>query len=389
MTINTQSSSTKNTKKSPISLCMIVKNEEDWIEQSIRSVRDLVSEIIIIDTGCVDKTVEIAKNLGAKIYNFEWCNDFAAARNFSLEKATNDWILVLDADEAIDSADFNKIKQLISDPSKCYLLTQRHYTNDHRLSNYVPCSNEYKSWEKNYAGYFESSLVRLFPRKNDVSYVGKVHELVEYSVQNNANYQVVHSGIKIHHYGHTPEVLAKKDKRELYSGLGQAKLDNTENAWKNYFELGIEYNVGGKLKESAEALSQSVKLNPFYIDTWINLGYVQCELAQYKEAIESLKNALKINPRSSQAYCNLGVVYLRTANYPLAEKCFTNSVMLDQKYVNAYCNLGKSLAYQNRFSEAVHFYNRAIELMPKCETAKQDLKAIYSIPQMPSTSAAS
>jgi glycosyltransferase involved in cell wall biosynthesis len=356
---------------------MIVKDEADWILQCIESVKDLVSEIIIVDTGSKDNTVELARGLGAKIFNFEWCNDFAAARNFSIENATCDWILVLDADEAIDSADFEKIRALINDPKNCCLFTQRHYTNDPRLSNYIPCKKESPKWEKSYAGYFESSLVRLFPRKSDVRYEGKVHELIEYGIKNNPSYTIVNSGIRIHHYGHTPEVTAKKDKRGLYSGLGEAKLDDSENAWKNYFELGIEYNIGGKLNESCEALIQSSKLNPYYIETWINLGYVQCELGKYEEAIYSLKNALTISPRSAQAYCNLGVVYLRQSNFKLAERCFTNAVILDQNYVNAFCNLGKALAYMNRFSEAAHFYKRALDLMPNCPTAIEDLKVIY------------
>ena len=369
-----------------ISLCMIVKDEEAWIGECLDSVKGLVSEMIIVDTGSKDKTVQIAKEKGAQVHNFEWINDFAAARNFSITKASCSWILVLDADERIDKKDFDKIKLLTADTSKCYLLTQRHYTNDHRLSNYVPCQKEHPQWEKEYAGYFESSLARLFPKNEEVKYSGYVHELIEYSIKENSRYSLVHSGIIIHHYGHTPEVAAKKDKRKLYSGLGEAKLSDKENAWKNYFEIGIEYNINGKLEESEKALSKSAELNPFYVDTWVNLGYVQCELELYKKAEQSLKNALKINPRAAHAYCNLGVVYLRCAQLPLSEKCFTNAIILDPKYVNAYCNLGKVLVNMQRLSEAVHFYNKALDLMPNCHTAINDLNIIYSsIPKGPAS----
>lgn len=361
-------------RKQDISLCMIVKNEEDWLAGCLESVKGLVSEIIIVDTGSSDNTKKIAEDAGAKVFEFAWVDDFAAARNFSISKASGDWILVLDADERLDKKDFEKIRELIKDDKKCYLFAQRHYTNDHRLSNYIPCSGEAPGWERDYAGYFESSLVRLFPRSDSLSYVGLIHELVEYSIK--PPYQTAHSGIRIHHYGHTPEVLKKKDKRSLYSGLGKAKLSDSANAWKNYFELGIEQNINGNLEESEQALKKSAELNPFYLDTWINLGYVQCELAKYKEAESTLKNALKLNPRSAQAYCNLGVVYMRCTQFPLAEKCFTNAIMLDQKYVNAFCNLGKTLANMQRLSEAVHFYRRALTLMPNCTTAIEDLRII-------------
>ena len=84
-----------------ISLCMIVKNEEDTIARCINSVKDIVDEIIIVDTGSTDNTLKILKNLNIVPYRFEWINDFSAARNYAINAATGDWILFLDADEWI------------------------------------------------------------------------------------------------------------------------------------------------------------------------------------------------------------------------------------------------------------------------------------------------
>lgn len=356
---------------------MIVKDEADWIEQCLESVRGLVSQMVVVDTGSKDKTVELARNLGAEVYEYAWKDDFAAARNFSIEKATCDWILVLDADEAIDKSEWEKIEDLTKDRKACYLLTQRHYTNDYRLSNYVPCSGALPEWERKYAGYFESSLVRLFPRKEEIVYSGKVHELVEYCLKDLPDYKIKDGKVTIHHYGHTPDVAAKKDKRPLYQDLGEAKTSNPDKTWKDFFELGIEYNIGGMLAESEVALKKAAELYPYYHDTWINLGYVQCELGHFEDAISSLKNALNLNPRSAQAFCNLGVVHMRQSRFDLAEKCLINATIIDPKYVNAFCNLGKTLANVQRYSEAVHFYRRAIELMPNCQTAIDDIKTIY------------
>ena len=84
-----------------ISLCMIVKNEEDVIGRCLECVKEVVDEIIIVDTGSTDSTVEIAKEYTNKIYNFEWVDDFAKARNYSFSKATKDYIMWLDADDII------------------------------------------------------------------------------------------------------------------------------------------------------------------------------------------------------------------------------------------------------------------------------------------------
>lgn len=95
-----------------VSLCMIVKNEEDVIARCLNSVKDIVDEIIIIDTGSTDNTKEIAKGFTNKVFDFNWINDFSAARNFSFSKATMDYILWLDADDVVLEEDLTKFKQL-------------------------------------------------------------------------------------------------------------------------------------------------------------------------------------------------------------------------------------------------------------------------------------
>ncbi len=91
-----------------ISLCMIVKNEEENLGRCLKSVQDLVDEIIVVDTGSTDKTVEIAKEYGAKVHYFKWCNDFSAARNESLKYASKNWILIMDGDDEFCSEDKGK-----------------------------------------------------------------------------------------------------------------------------------------------------------------------------------------------------------------------------------------------------------------------------------------
>ena len=89
---------------SRITVCLIVKNEEQFLAQCLKSVRGFAAQIVVVDTGSTDRTVEIAREFGAEIYSFAWCDDFAAARNAALEHATGDWILMLDADEELPAA---------------------------------------------------------------------------------------------------------------------------------------------------------------------------------------------------------------------------------------------------------------------------------------------
>ncbi len=87
--------------KPTISACMIVKNEEKLLPQCLESIKDFVDKIIIVDTGSTDRTIEIAKSYGAKIFHHPWENDFSKHRNQSISYATGDWIFVLDGDEEV------------------------------------------------------------------------------------------------------------------------------------------------------------------------------------------------------------------------------------------------------------------------------------------------
>ena len=96
-----------------ISACLIVKNEEKFLPQCLESIKNAVDEIIIVDTGSTDRTVEIAKSYGAKVYHHPWRNSFSEARNHSLSYATCDWILQIDADESLEQADIPLLHSLI------------------------------------------------------------------------------------------------------------------------------------------------------------------------------------------------------------------------------------------------------------------------------------
>ena len=143
-----------------ISLCYIVKNEEKNIPISLATVRDVADELVVVDTGSSDHTKEVAQRYGAKIYDYIWQNDFAAARNFALEKSTGDWIIFLDADEYFRADTAKDLRSLIKAQESAVnlLLIQRQDVNDEGevlLSLYVP---------------------RIFRRRSDLRYEGAIHE---------------------------------------------------------------------------------------------------------------------------------------------------------------------------------------------------------------------
>src|SRR5262249_54910071 len=102
-----------------LALNIIVKNEESNLRRALESVASCVDEIVIVDTGSTDNTVEVARSYGAKVLAFEWSDDFSAARNCAIENTESPWILTLDADEYLlpdDQAKLKKLKQTFSSP---------------------------------------------------------------------------------------------------------------------------------------------------------------------------------------------------------------------------------------------------------------------------------
>src|SRR5690606_22915077 len=120
-----------------ISLCMIVRNEERVLDRCLSSVNNLVDEIILVDTGSTDNTQEIAKKYTKNIYHFEWINDFSAARNFAADKATGEWILVLDADEYVDEDNFREFIKLLKEDN------ERFDAYDAKIINFSGMSGEF------------------------------------------------------------------------------------------------------------------------------------------------------------------------------------------------------------------------------------------------------
>lgn len=347
-----------------ISLCLIAKNEEPNLGRCLASVRDLVDEIIVVDTGSADRSKEIAQDFGARVLESEWCDDFSYSRNVSISAATCDWILVLDADEVLDSSDFLKIRQLIQVPTNCYQLVARNYCDDCNISGFVPNQGAYPQWEEGLLGYVESKVVRLFPNDSRIRYRNCMHELVEPSIRSLLEYKIVDSQIRFHHFGKQRSEERISWKKKLYSHLTVKKALEDPNHWKSHYELGWEHLCSGKFSQALDPLRLSSELSPLQLEPWLGLGHAYGELGNYPEAEKCLLKAIELDARALQAYGHLGVVYLRTNKDSLAVEFLLKAIELNPLEFNAYCNLGEALLNLEAYQKAMLVFKRTLEMVP-------------------------
>jgi glycosyltransferase involved in cell wall biosynthesis len=353
-----------------ISACLITKNEEAWIGECIDHLKSIVSEFIVVDTGSTDRTMEIAREKGARVSKTPWENDFAKARNVSLGKATQRWILIIDPDERFAKRDLEKLKNLVlARDAMAYSFNSRNYTRNPSVSGFKPSAGEYASEEKDYPGFFESRKIRLFQNIPSIRFVGSVHELVETTVKG----KIIESDIPVHHYGSAPEVDAQKGKKTFYQDQGRKKASENPGDWKAHFELGIEY-IGAKehLKATAE-LEKARKLKPRDSLILSNLGYAYMEAGKLNEGQAVLDECLKLDPQFHDALLNLGVIQMRREQWAKAVEIFDKLVKKHPGSFMAYRNSGLCFAHQGKFQAAAKCFEQSIKIFPQYADARIDL----------------
>ncbi len=344
-----------------ISLCMIARDEEAYIENAISSVLPVVDEVIVVDTGSKDKTKEIAKKLGAKVYDFEWKDDFSKARNESIRHATGNWILVLDADEAIAEEDLQKLKKLtFFGDMMGYLFTQRTYTNNTGLKSYHRIDESTK-YTKGFSGWVPAKIVRLFRRDGKIRFKGEVHESVLSGIQKLKG-KTMETDIPIHHYGMEREGR-KHGKDQLYLKLGKKKV-STGDA-KAFYELGKQFVEVGNYEEAIKSFKDAVLAKPDYAEAFADLGTSYMKVGMLEDAKACLKKAISLNSESCDTFNNLGAIYGMDGKHSDSVLFFMKAIELNPEFAAAYKNLGLALDSLGRKKEAGLCFAKAIELNPK------------------------
>lgn len=229
-----------------ISLCMIVKNEEDSLYKCLTSVKGLVDEYIIVDTGSTDRTKEIASAFTDKIYTYHWDNNFSAARNYSIQHATGNWILVLDADEYVESKNFHELK---------IFLNEINYEGAVGIA--LPILNFVGS--DGSAKIAESSAIRLFTRHKDFIYTRPIHEQL---ISLRGYFQKYQYQFPIYHTGYMDHVRISKNKSkrnlEIFSGMNTLSPYDSYTMANEFFALD-EYDSALSLYQKAFVPSQYEK----------------------------------------------------------------------------------------------------------------------------------
>ena len=346
-----------------ICLCMITKDEKQNIERCIQSVNSLVDEVVVADTGSTDGTVELVQRLGGRIYDYPWDGSFANARNFAMGKAESEWLLLLDADEALDKESIHTVREFVSTTT----LDGAHFRIRNYTGSYAPDN------------YSLHSGLRLLRNSGQYYFRGAIHEQIVTESGENLSSRVATSDAVVHHYGYLTEIVLEKKKRQRNIPILEQQLSDNPNEPFTLFNMGNEYlsmqnyqralgyyesamenltnkNLAfvphlyfrmischenlGAYELALQAIQGGLRQFPGYTDYEFRRGEIQYKLRRYTLAVESFETCLKMGPAPLQleflpgcgtyrAACYLGELYMELEDYPHAVKYF--DLALSQK----------------------------------------------------------
>lgn len=220
-----------------VSLCMIVKDEEEMLPRCLAAAAPAVDEIIVVDTGSSDRTIEIATSFGARVIERPWTGDFSAARNVALDAATSDWLLVLDADEVLVSDDVTQLRALLGHTwREAFYISEINYTGD--LDDGTSTTH---------------TTLRLFRARPEHRYSGRLHEQILDTLPTQLPERFATVPVRIEHFGYLGAVRDAKEKSRRNLALLEQQRDEGDASAFMHFNLGSEYYA---LDDSAAALAE-------------------------------------------------------------------------------------------------------------------------------------
>lgn len=344
-----------------ISGCLMVKNEEKNIEKCIDSFKNVVNEIIVVDTGSTDNTVKIAKQCGAKVYHYDWNSDFASARNVAIEKAVGDWIIFLDADEFFYANTGSNIPNLLSQaaPNVNSLLC--------KIVNIDNSDMKEKS---------TAHVIRVFRNNKKIRYNHKIHEIVLDKGKPMTSAIVAPEALLIYHTGYSSEMVVSKFERNLKLLLDEEKKDKFREITYFYigdcyfglkkYELAIEY-MRKYITTGHKNTGSNMKPYSIIIEAMFGLGY------KYNEILEEISLAIEKFPNHPLLYRHRATLESINNNFQVALEFFHKTLELQEVYndvetnfvegsiYNIYYNIASLYEYKNDFSNAVEYYVKSLK----------------------------
>lgn len=351
-----------------LSLCMIVKNEAATLPKCLNSVRKVVDEMVVLDTGSIDHTPNIAQQLGAKVYHFKWCNDFSAARNAALKYVTGDWILVLDADETLTPTIVPQLREAIA-------------RDEYLLINLV--RQEVGAEQSPY-----SLVSRLFRNHPDIRFDRPYHALVDDSVSailtKEPHWQVGYlPGVALLHTGYQKSAIAQNNKYAKAATAMSGFLATHPDDPYVCSKLGALYVETGKISQGMELLRRGISVAEENYDILYelhyHLGIAYSRLQKSPQAISHYQAAIKlpIYPMLKLgAYNNLGNLLKAAGDFNGAKTAYATTLKIDPTFVFGHYNLAMTFKALGLFTDAIAYYQNAIELNPNYAEAYQNLGVV-------------
>ena len=227
-----------------LSLCMIVRDEEQMLPRCLAAVAGAVDEIIVVDTGSTDATVEIAKSFGAKVIEFPWTGSFSEARNVSFEAATGDWVMYLDADEVLVADDVEQLRALTGRTwREAFYLVETSYTG-----------------ELEDGGALVNNALRVFRNRPEYRFKDRLHEQIAHTLPTYVPGRVEQTSLRITHYGYLGSVRDAKEKSGRNIELLRRQAAESPNTPFLHFNLGSEYIVVGDFNAAIAELQSARSL---------------------------------------------------------------------------------------------------------------------------------
>lgn len=280
----------------PISVCIITKNEAENLDKCLKSLSPYPFEIVVVDTGSTDNSKEIARKYTDRVFDFEWVNDFSAARNFSISRASHNMIFVLDTDEFLVEFDFDQVQQLMNDHPKSVGLIKR--------LDYFEADGE---------RHCQTTIIdRLFNRKY-YHYERPIHEiLVPASNLSTTSYTLP---IVADHVGYigSAEKLYEKSMRDIDLLLPEIKKNPNEPYY--YFQMAQSYLCMREHERALEYFQMAIERNPAPEEDYTrilvcNYGNMLLDREKTEEA-SSLLSFYEYYGNNADYLCMIGVMYLQ------------------------------------------------------------------------------
>ncbi|WP_296972218.1 glycosyltransferase [Tepidanaerobacter sp. EBM-38] len=301
-----------------LSLCIITKDEEKNISRCINSVKDIVDEIVVVDTGSKDRTAEIAESLGARVIHEKWQDDFSKARNTAIEHAKSDWILFMDADEEVKKEDVAKILPLLNDDTiEAYTFKFVNYGGSNVSDDFAQIHYNFK----------------LFRNNGKLKYVYPIHENLK-NVADDREPIYKKADITILHYGYLSEIRIEKNKTQRYIKMISDYLLEHPNDMFQHVNLGVEYFNAGEYRKAIKHLMIAQKaLNnnpPLMIRTLMYLISAHSALKEYEQALSLINYAAARYPQVPDFRFLEGNIYIEQKRYQKAVEMFTECLSIGE-----------------------------------------------------------